>query len=177
MFTIIVFECILSIQITVGSPAGLLHYTLFRIDGITFALCISTIVHSNCSIQYTTDPNYSSDLSSPVVGPINIPFVIPDMETSIAAVYHQATVLAVVLLNFEIIIVVRSSGVYGIDSDENINNSTMRPVLPTGGSVHGAALNVEVYQLGIVVIAFVVLILVLIVSIIFVILQTLKGIL
>lgn len=174
MFTIIVFECILSIQITVGSPAGLLHYTLYRIDGITFALCMSTIVHSNCSIQYTTDPNYS-DLSSPVVGPINIPFVIPNMETSIAAVYHQATVLAVVLLNFEI--VVKSSGVYAIDNDENINNSTMRPVLPTGVSGHGAALNVEVYQLGIVVIAFVVLILVLIVSIIFVILQTLKGIL
>ena len=85
-------------------------YTLTLIEGTIFALCIPLMESgsinnsNNCSIQYTKDSSFSN-LSSPVIGPFNIPFAIPIKETTL---YAQATVV----VNTSLVISVRSSNAF-----------------------------------------------------------------
>lgn len=91
---------------TAGSSIGILNYSLTISNGIVSAMCITqTQGIENCSIQYGKDPFYDN-LSPPVTGPINTPFLIPFMELSTATYYHQA----IITINSSLVVIMRSNG-------------------------------------------------------------------
>ena len=97
-------------------------------DGAVVALCIPLMESavdnsSNCSIQYTKDSSFNN-LSSPVIGPFNIPFVIPIKET-VYVYYHKATV------------VINSSLVVSVRSRSFIN----------GSAIKSSGANITIYQI------------------------------
>ena len=124
-------------------------YTLTLIEGTIIALCIPLVESAiddsnNCSIQYTKDSSFRN-LSSPVIGPFNIPFAIPIKETTL---YAQATVI----VNTSIIISVRSSNVFeftnGNESENRECTSTANTPFstPMPVPINPGTVTFEVYQ-------------------------------
>ena len=119
---------------SVGSSIQLLNYTLTERNGVVFALCSSHVPGiETCAIQYTRDPSYSN-LSDPVIGPINTKFHICFLEPTPGVYYHQASFA----LNSSFRMRVRSSTDFAFIS--KMNENITFPNHPSG-------IYLQVYQL------------------------------
>lgn len=108
----------------VGSSSQLLNYMLTERNGMVFAFCSSQMENiKTCTVQYSMNRFYGN-LSQPVTGPINTLFHVCFMEPTSAIYYHQASVMISPTLE----VIVRSHIAF---------NSS----LPS-------TINLEVYQLG-----------------------------
>ena len=78
---------------------------MYENDGSIYAICSFQVPEvANCSVQHTTDYTYNN-LSPPIIGHINVPFVIAPLAAITTAVYyHQVTLL----VNATFRIVIRS---------------------------------------------------------------------
>ena len=103
-----------------------------------------------CNFQYTGDAAYNN-LSSPIIGPVNVPFVISPLEavtTGVTYYYYQVTVM--VNYTFRIVIRSRKSFINTVTEDEQtpktITNhistfpTSLPPVFHIVGGVSGTLL-------------------------------------
>ena len=141
--------------IAAGSSMSVFSYILNVSDGIVSALCTSQLSSiSQCSIQFSRDAFYNN-LSTPTIGPINAPFKFPFTETPSALYYHQASVA---ISDLEII--VRSSEALTLNIIESTTEYSTTLMLNESSSacdVEGAIV-MEVYQLGLLGLLFLILI-------------------
>ena len=115
-------------------------------DGVASAFCTSSIRSVNyCTIQFSRDPSYSN-LTTPTIGPVNILFQFPFMETSSSTYHHQATLN--VGSTHEII--VRSRDVISFSNEETFpgTSTTDTSVTVYTASRNSTILTLKSYQLG-----------------------------
>ena len=116
-------------------------------DGVAFAFCTSSIRNVNyCTIQFSRDPSYSN-LTTPTIGPVDVLFQFPFMETSSSSTYyHQAT------LNVDstYTIVVQSSDVISFPNGETFPDTSVTESSTTEYTTprNSITLTIEFYQLG-----------------------------
>ena len=124
-------------------------YTLNVTDGVVSAFCTSSIRNVNyCTIQFSRDPSYSN-LTTPTIGPVNVLFQFPFMETSSSSTYyHQAT------LNVDstYTIVVQSSDVISFPNGETFPGTSVTESSATEYTTSRSSitLTIEFYQLGLI---------------------------